>query len=423
MKQIILIFTLCFIGLGTKAQKNQHEELSNLSSGKFSIFKPDGDKIVASGKPWPVEIVKSGSKVEKIVLQRAGIIEEEFKPDLANHPAYFLFESQRLATLENAIFYFTWKGVQANIKYVLTPEGKNFSGSVKDWEQKLAKYQLAVLAGQGGARENLAEEKKEQEKANKIANSISNKKVKSIKASWISLPSKIGHGSKLKYGIEATLEDGSVLKTNTLGGKMPWDDFTITVEGAEFGEEQVAVEMDAKKIPNDKVIVHIKAKSNASLSTKIETNVNYLENVNLEYNAYQNGGYVVRNTGAHGSSAFDITVKSSSYVTKNGDNANKVEVIETSTGKVLNRLKMSSQATLNIYSNGDSGMSGKDSKRGGNGGNGGNFSVVKGAGSSLQLNIINNGGRGGTHSSALMNGNDGRKGNISNLNQAVSFSW
>lgn len=423
MNKILLTLTSCIIFFNVAAQKNQHEELSSFSNGKLTVFKPENDKFISSGKPWPYEVNKSGSRVQKIILQRAGIIEEIFLPDLDNHPAYFLFESQRLAAFEGSIFYFTWKGDMATIKYVLVPEGKSFSGQVKDFEQKLSAYQLAVLGSQGNARENLASERKEQEKLDKIANSIQNKKVKSIKASWLNLPSKIGHGTKLKYGIEATLEDGTVLKTSTLGGKMPWDDFVITVEGAEFGEEQLAVEMDAKKIPNDKVIVNVKAKSNPSLTTKIETNVNYSEIVNLQYNAYQNGGYVVRNTGAHGLNAFDITVKSASYTTKNGEAANKVEVIETSTGKVLNRLKMSAQATLNIYSNGDGGMSGKDSKRGGNGGNGGNFNIIKGSGSSLQLNIINNGGRGGNHSSALMQGNDGRKGNISNSSQAVSFSW
>lgn len=423
MKNVILLITLCFVSFLSSAQQNQNEWFANINSGKLTIYKPEGDKLVSSKKPWPFEVVKQGSKVEKVLLQRAGIIEEEFLPDLITHPAYFLFESQRIAGFENAIFYFTWRNENATIKYAMLPEGKSISGSVKDWEKKLASYQLAVLANQGGARENLAEAKKEIEAAEKIANSINNKNVKSIKVTWINLPNNIGHGTKLKYGIEAILEDGKVLKTNSLGGKMPWDDFAITVQGAEFGEEQVAVEMDAKKIPNDKVVITVKAKSNKSLYSSIETNLNYNENVSLEYNAFQNGGYIVRNSGVNGKNAKNYTVKAKNYTTPQGVKVNKVEVVETATGKVLSRLKMNGQATLNIYASGEGGSSGKGNKKGGNGGNGGDVAIKKEAGSTLNVNVVNNGGNGGTHSSPVMHGMSGRKGQVTTSTQSVQLSF
>jgi hypothetical protein len=63
---------------------------------------------------------------------------------------------------------------------------------------------------------------------------------------------------------------GNSSKQN-LGGKLPWDDFKITVKGGLFGENYY-YRRNADIIPNDNVVVNVQSKHQSN----IKTHQNYL---------------------------------------------------------------------------------------------------------------------------------------------------
>ena len=255
-----LVIFICFGIFSVQAQESQNDILQNFDSGSYAVYKvTDKKKFEKVKKAWPVEITKSGNSVASVLVKRSGILDESFAPDVPGYPAYFAYKTYRLSFMKDYAVYYEWNGKQqAKTKYVLVKPGGNFSAKWEDTNTNIANYATATFKNQSGARANVKEAKAEMAEADRKANSLENKAVAKIEIQLVSNPSKVAHFSEaIDYGVVATLKDGSQLKTNNLGGKLPWEDFKITNQGCSSTSERVKVDEDATKIPNDEVVLQI----------------------------------------------------------------------------------------------------------------------------------------------------------------------
>jgi hypothetical protein len=425
----LVVTAVCIFGSCIALAQNQNQLAAKLNTDNFSAFKYDavgygekGKAIPAGKAPWTLKINKQGSKdasgaeqVSSIVLNRAGVVEEIFQADLPGHPAYFFSDLHRALILDGKIFYYAWKN-GADIKYVLVPVGESFSGQHSEWKSKVEAAQNRVLEEQKNVRTEIASAKDKAEQAEKAANSLKGKSVRQIRVKWLETPAAVGHLTKLKYGIEAELSDGKVLKTGNMGGKLPWDDFDIEVSGAEFGEEMLTVWEDASKIPDDKVVVNVKSKHGAQTAT-IALDVTYTQPYVAKHEGWSYSG-------ANGNHGVSLIVLAKADKTAQGKPVAKIEINDAQSGTTLHRLKLAPGTGLKIEAYGGKGASGGKDRRGYNGGNGGDVTVIQDPSiTSLALVVNNKGGQGGNGGPGQMSGLAGKDGRYDNKKQPVSLSW
>lgn len=243
----ILCILIALLSATAFGQKNQNQLLKQVESGSFSVYKSIGPtykkKWEAVKKPWPIIIEKSNGLVSSVTVKRAGILDEKFSPDISAMPAYFKMNTLRLSYVEGRFYYYRWDAKRANadIVYVLVKKGQSYRAKWDEENLKVAKYIKSVIALQGGARANIATEKKAQAEAERRANSLQDKIPVKLEVKVIQKPEIVSHfGSPIKYGVIATLKNGQVLKTKNLGGKLPWSDFIIQCEGGTPTAEEVS---------------------------------------------------------------------------------------------------------------------------------------------------------------------------------------
>ena len=266
-----LIIFICFGIFSVHAQESQNDILQKFDSGSYVVYKVTAkNKFEKVKKAWPVAITKNGSSVSSVLVKRSGILDENFAPDVPGYPAYFAYKTYRLSFMKDYAVYYEWNGKQqAKTKYVLVKPGGSFSGNWEDTNKNVANYATATFKNQSGARANVKEAKAELAEADRKANSLEGKAVSKIEIQLVSTPSKVAHFSEvIDYGVIATLKDGSQLKTNNLGGKLPWEDFKIENQGCSSTSERVKVDEDATKIPNDEVVLQITSVFHPALKAK-----------------------------------------------------------------------------------------------------------------------------------------------------------
>lgn len=430
MKHLLLMIVGFFIFSNLSAQQSQNALLKDFTEGTFKIYKPDAKKkkFEASKRPWPVKTVKAGTDaegnpiVEKLIIVRAGVIEEEFVPDLKSYPAYFKYASTRALFIGDNLFYFDWKNQNALVKYVLAKD--SFSWSYAETKTKIEAQMKAVLAAQKGERKVIAKGKAEAETKAKALASLKGKNVKSIEVKWLD-NQEIGHFSKVKYGLIATLTNGKQLKTSNLGGHTSWEDYTIKVQGGEYGEELITISGNAKEIIGDQLIVKASVKYQPNVKTTSKLNMKYNAPVFLNFGGKSGGvtGMYI-SPGYRGGDGDDVTLQAA--MGKNTATGKPYVKVQATTGGKTFYFKFSKDALLTVNAGGGSGSFGRDSTQGGNGGDGGDVTLTKGSSVGANLNItVNNGaGSGGKHQDyALKNGRAGSRGRFYNNVGAVSLSW
>ncbi len=385
----------------TKAQESQTELLKDFTATSLNIFKVKGEKFEKVSKPWPITLEKKGENISKLVINRAGIIEEAYEPDLLTYPAYFKDLKHRVVFVDDNFYYIKWSGGKATIKYILT-ENESVDKDYDKHTEKIEYYVRKTVAAQTEGRAELAIIKEKQAAADKIANSLKGKKVKSIAVEWLDKTQETGHLVKVPYGIVATLADGRLLKTSNLDGKMPWDDFKITVKGGDYGQELITIAENADVIPNDNLVVTVQSKFLSHIKTTAKLPVHYSNSLHVNFIG-GNGGINKLNVspGYKGHDGKSLEVYVSQVKTGNGETVNQIEIKDAITGKTLRRLKMKSNATLIINNWGGNGSYGTGGTQGGNGGNGGSVTIIKSSMVQKFTYIVNNkGGSGGNHDSS-----------------------
>ncbi len=416
MKIIInyLILSICFGVFTSNAQESQSTILKNFESGNYTVYKlNDKKKFEKIKKTWPIEITKQGDNVSKVLVKRAGILDEIFEADVPGFPAYFAFKIFRLSFINDYGVYYEWNGKQqATTKYILVKPGGSFNGSPETINKNIAAYATSTFKKQTGARANVKEAKAEIAEADRKINSIEGKEVTKIEIQLVSKPSKVAHFSEaIKYGVIATLKDGSQLKTPNLGGKIPWEDFKLSNEGCSNTIDEVRVEENASKIPNDKVIIRVASKYNTSL--KDSKSINTTNNISVQIN--RNGFYGADRAKATNTSTFGasqrggnghvLTIKVKTVKHKQtGKSINKIEIYDETKKEIVAQYKLTPSTELIINSYGGKGQWGSDGNsntfpngdNGGNGGNGGNITIIKDPSvSKLNITVNNKGGKGG----------------------------
>ena len=453
MKSFFWLLLFLFGTVSSFSQvKNQNEILFSFSSGKYTVYKVEKIsykkyKMVAVKKQWPIVFTKSENEVTELVVKRAGILDEQFIPDVPGYPAYFAFGQYRLSFIENIGIYYSWNGKeQATTKYVFVKAGTSLKYKYEELNTKVAAYAKAVFKKQSNARTQVKQKKAALAEADRIANSLQNKQVSKIAVLLINKPSKIAHFSPaIKYGIEATLKDGSKLSTSNLGGKLPWSDFKLNHKGCSNTIDEVRVDEDAKTLNEDRLLLQIEAIYHPTLKAKKTLNTTY--NVSIKVN--QNGFWghnrhkfmtVTQGLdGQHAGRGDNLTVKVKTVKhNQTGIKINKFEIYNETQKKLVARYKLTPETELIINAMGGKGMNGFEgtsgSPNGGNGGNGGaggNVTVIKDPSvMKCTLTINNKGGRGGNggkpkyiNAARGRNGITGDNGTLKTVKKAVILNF
>lgn len=472
--RLLLFLMLLFTSATVSAQfKNQAEVLGKYSNGNYTIYRNDQGKLDKVAKQWPVEINRGAdNSIESILIKRAGVVDELFVPDLKEHPGYFSFESAKLIFFDDYAVYYKQNNSAYNstvgydVLYELVPANGS-SKSLKAAAEDIAAYRTATLNSQGSIRTEIAKNKEATEQKEREENSTKGKTVKSLTYQAVDVPASIGLLSKIKFGVIATLADGTQLKTKNLGGKSEFEDsYIVEAAGCTFADGVLEVGLDAAAFPSDEVIITIKNKNNSSLSITQRIILDY----GTPFFTYSSGAD--GNNGFSGSSGSDrcptVTsgkTGSNGYDGGNGGNITikikevkhkitgaplyQYEIIKNREGQTI-RMKSTPDADVNIICSGGNGGSGGDGGRGGKssqcgeagggnggnggrGGNGGDVTIIKAASvSSSFLKIVNNGGKGGANGrggrgtitgSNGLQGANGSNGAVNNSTAAVNLNW
>jgi len=450
MKPLTIIVTLFLLFVSTVllGQESQNEILKNFTSGQYNVYKLNSKKKFEKiKKAWPIEFTKNGSNVSKVLVKRAGILDELFEADIPGYPAYFAFKNFRLSFIEDYAVYYEWNGKQqAKTKYVLVKLGGSFNENFESINKDVATYAIATFKNQTGARANVKEAKAELAEVERKVNSLEGKSVSKIEIQLVSKPSIVAHFSEaIRYGVLATLKDGSILKTPNLGGKIPWNDFILSHEGASNTIDEVRVDENAANIPNDMIKLKITSKYHSSL--KALKSINTTNNLSVQVN--QNGfwgwerhKYMVVFQGVdgqHAGRADNLVVKVKTVSHKQtGVKINKIQIYNTTDDKLVAQYKLLPSTELIINAKGGQGDNGKKGRKsenkggnGGNGGAGGKVTIIKDPSvSKCNITINNHGGRGGNggapYYSTGIKGNSGVSGDngkISNQVKTVTLNF
>ncbi|MGV6827871.1 MAG: hypothetical protein ACWA45_00580 [Flavobacteriales bacterium] len=437
LKQNILLITFLSVVFMVKAQESQNDLLVSYETGKYSVYKLANKKSYQKqefekvNKQWPIEISKERNQVSQVLVKRAGIIDEVFKPDVPGYPAYFAYKTYRLTFLKDYAVYYEWNGKQeAKAKYIFVKPGKSFNKKPEEVNLNVKKYAVATFKNQTNARATVKQEKQVLAESERLKNSLQNKEVSKIEIKLLKTPSHVAHFSDaIPYGIIATLKDGSQLKTPNLGGQIPWDDFILKNEGCTNTIDEVRVEEDASKIPNDKIEIHATSKFHPSLKASKSINCTY--DISIQSSASGFWGWERQKymtilqgvDGQHAGRGDNVTIKIVATKHKQtGKSINKIEIYNETKQKIIARYKLTPETELIVNVTGGTGEDGRKGREGesvggngGDGGAGGNVSIIKS--SSVQkytITIKNKGGKGGNggppYYSTGIKGNNGQNG-------------
>jgi hypothetical protein len=426
-KKLFFLWLISLVSVShlTLAQQSQHEILKDYESGSFSVFKiNEKGKFEEIKKKWPIQLSKSDENTTGVLVKRAGILDENFKPDVPGYPAYYLFQTFRLTFQPNYVAYYTWdaRRFQAKAKYVFVKVGSSLNLKPEELNAKVSAYCKATFTQQTSARADVKDAK-----LTELAKySIKGKEVAKIEVKLLNKPSSVAHFSPaIEYGVIATLKDGQVFKTKNLGGKMPWDDFSFKHTGASDTPSPARVDEDANDLMQDKIVLNVASKYNANIKASASLNATYDMSVQVNHNGYWGGEAHKHRTvfqgidGQNADHAKHLTIKVVTITHKQtGERVNKIEIINTFSGDVLARFKLTPNTNLIVNAKGGNGMNGNNGREsrpeggnGGRGGNGGNVTVLKDASvGAFSITINNQGGKGGSAGKGHYIGRNGNSG-------------
>jgi hypothetical protein len=396
---LVLNFTLniCF------AQKSQNEIIKTMENGSYSVYKKvDGRgynvfKFEKATKQWPVEFFKEGDICPKILIKKVGILDEYYEGDLPKYPAFYYGgnEAINVSVLDGKIYYYLWSSkTGAKISYILTNKSVN---SFTEETELLTNYRRTILAKQTAARDERKDDNKALELAEKEANTLEGKEIKSIRLKKVDSMTEYGLFSVIQVGIEVELKDGKVLKTKNLGGKTPYADFVATTKSGDYAGGDFKVFNDSKKIQGHKIEIEVSSKWNTAIKGNFELPLNYKSDVYYSFLGYYGKHNHSCSSGGDGGNGQDASVQVTSK-TVNGEPVNEIMVQDSKGHTYYCIIHIEKQLYVNCYGgsggNADSG-SNCGSNDGGSGGDGGDVSISGSGVDSLKIVVKNQGGKGG----------------------------
>ena len=396
MKKLLLITCLAYLYSFLGAQ-NQSELLKNFSSKSVIPGAVVDGKIIVKPKEWPITIESQNGIINKIILMRAGILEEIYQPDVPSYSTYFYSATNRLCFINGVFAYYKMNNGTPDILYVLAESvdkiEKTDFGKLKT---ALTDYFTVAGTEQKSAKENLKEDLAALKEKEKLANSIKGKNIKNVEIVWLTNESQTGMQAKIQFGVKATDTNGKIYSTDNLGGKTSWEDFDISSKGAVYGDEYLTVETDASKIINDAIQLTVKCKHNPTISANSSIKLAYVTPVKISYPGKYGCPPLTSGTGTSGGRAQNAVLD----VCNSKDNL--FVLIEVKIGGVsLHKIKLKKGVPFYLDVTGGGGCSGRSEKssqggKGGNGGDGGNVTLNKNSKlDGENITIYNSGGRGG----------------------------
>ncbi len=232
---------------------------------------------------------------------------------------------------------------------------------------------------------------------------------------------KLVQGKSYTYKVIATLKDGSEISTanggyldeyevSATGLPLTYTNFDGTFNTVSDKNPLINVPIETT-ITGDKVVLTVKSKFHKTLIATASFEMDYSENVNIDYNGAYDGYGGVRDGGS-----LKVEMKLITHA------VSKVKLIEykmfsVTTGDLIKHFKINQTATVILDANG---IRGNPSK---NGSDGGNMTVVIDPSvTSYNLTINNRGGNGGEgNNSNPGNGLRGADGTVTKLNQKVTW--
>jgi hypothetical protein len=391
---IVVCFNLCFSSLFSQSQS---ELLKNFTAKELiPAAIVDKDKKEIKNKPWPISIEKQGDIVSKIILLRAGIIEEICVPDVPAKSSYFYTSDVRICFYNNVFHYYKSNQGSIILLYILA-ENKSVleQYDVSKATQSLTDYFNQLKLEQKDAKANLIADLNTIKEKEKSENLIKGKVIKSLQIVWLTKESETGMQSMIQFGVKAIDDKGKVYSTDNLGGKTPWEDFVITSVGAIPGDEFLTVDTDASKIIDDKVTVTVKNKYDTKIASSSSIKISYVTPVNIACFGKTGCPPLTCCTGTRGFPGNDVIMnvcnsKDDLYV-----------LAEIKVGEVVHKIKLKKGVALTIDATGGPGCSGRSESsgqggKGGDGARGGDITIVKSATlNGDNLIIYNSAGKGG----------------------------
>jgi len=231
-------------------------------------------------------------------------------------------------------------------------------------------------------------------------------------------------GKTYGYTVIATLKDGSEISTAT-GGYI--DEYIVTATGLPttytsylgttntLAGTTITVPIE-ESIAGDKVVLTIKSKFHPQLVVTQTFNMEYKENVTIDYN-----GDIDFNGNPRNGGDLRVEIKAVPHGIT-GEKLLEYRIFSKTTGDKLKHFRISETNGVNLLANGKNGKS-ANLNPAKNGTNGGNITVVVDPNvKSYTLNITNAGGNGGSGDSKFPgNGSAGTKGTTEKLTQKVSW--
>jgi len=169
------LLLLIATGLHSNAQfKNQNAILAKYNSGSYTVYRNDQGKLDKVNKVWPIVITKASGKdangndlIESVLVKRAGVVDENFVPDLKEQPGYFSYDANKLIFFNEYAAYYKQTSnsdglVIYDVLYEFIPEGGS-SKSLKTAAEDIAAYRTATLNSQSTTRTVIAQNKEANE--------------------------------------------------------------------------------------------------------------------------------------------------------------------------------------------------------------------------------------------------------------------
>lgn len=427
MKYKLTILLALFFAI--LVSQNQNEKLLGFNATSLIPASVVSNKLEVKTKVWPITIERQGNSVSKIILLRAGVLEEIYQPDVPSFPSYFYTSDNRLCFINDVFVYYKMNNGTPNISYVLADNADKLNKcDVAKLNSNLVDYFAIISVEQRTAKENFKGDLAAEKEKEKLANSLKGKNIKSLEIVWLTDEAKTGMQSKIQFGVKATDASGKVFSTDNLGGKTAWEDFIISSKGAVAGDEYLTVDTDGSKIQNDMVYLNVKNKYQLAVETNSSIKLAYNTPVKLSYPGKHGCPPLTSGTGTRGGGAPDAELN----VCNSKDN--KYVLIEVKiAGTTLHRVKLNKEVPFYLDVTGGGGCSGRSEKtvqggRGGDAGDGGDVIVNKDPKlTGDNLNIYNSGGRGGKGGKGKPldgpNGSDGNSGKLNYNSKSIQLTY
>lgn len=369
---------------------------------------------------------ENGNVVSFTVNYGSDIRGEEIKPNETEAPTYWNFSGTKLVMYKEWIVFLSadpaeddgfkpvkwFKLAPISAKEEFKMELSKKPSTIIKAEEIKTEY-ASSIAAKKSAKVVAQANAKAQAEEHKAKYSIKGKKVSKLEI-VTKAPANFGVGSKFTLGVVATLADGTVIKTKSLGGEGYLDDYQITVDGKPasnfYAENEVGSWLDPQK--GDYVLVEAASVHHPDLK-KASTKVTLNYNLPLKFNYNGRGGNV------QGDNADNIRVEVKNV--KHTETGVTLVEYRIYTSKGLDKIvRLEPSQTLELTANG--GNSGSYSANGKNsrGADAGNITlyVDPAVGNNYRFEYSNKGGKGGSDAKYLR-GEDGRDGTFTKTVQTI----